>query len=235
MSSKNKNKVLNKKENTKKKSSEVIRSRPIPLKKVYPEISLDKFGPKKFTIVYVVYLVMVIIIIIVFYFVIKKQIEDKTCPDGTIINMDGKGCSRIIITEQYEGIINDKSKCNVGYIFDVKTSKCIKESEEINNVDEQDIIGCASPKDIFTSVPSNKRDKNAIGSNRCRFGDTKVCIKPCYPGYKMFTETKTKQGNKDDYINHNYTTYICKFENICNKYKKFKGTDLEDPNICLFK
>lgn len=226
---------------SKKKKKSTVTNKPILLKNVYPDVPMTKYGPKKFLIVYGVYLVMVIIVIVILYFIIKKQVEDKTCPDGTIITMDGRGCTRIIVTEQYEGIINSNSKCNTGYVFDVGTSKCIKESDEINpngeQIEEQNIIGCASPEDIFTFVPSNKRDKNPEHpSDRCKLEDTKICIKPCYPGYVMHEQTKKKNNPNERVAPDEYTTYTCKFdENFCNNYKIFKGTDLEDRNTCLFK
>lgn len=234
--------------NEKEKKSSVIR-KPIPLKKIYPKIKENKLGPRKFVIIYIVYIVFAIIILIILYILLKKKIESKTCPNGTIITMDGKGCTRIVVTEQYEGIISDNPKCNVGFTYSKKTNTCTKPRNEaerdlnVNDYDdyiEEQIIGCNNSEDILTTMPSTKKEKNPeIEADRCKIGDVKVCIKPCYSGYKMDIVKKQKpslpEGEK--YINAEYNTYNCNYDSkFCSNYEKFKGPSLEDPtNTCLFK
>lgn len=180
----------------------------IPLSKILPKIKSDKIGPKKYIIAFAITSGIVLIVVIIYVLLIKRQTKKHTCPEGMIITMDQKGCTRRFVSEQYDAIISKQFICPNEFVVYGKTAKCIKDFDTLTL---KDPIGCSVKTDTFIK----RLTENA-------------CLEKCLPGYS---------GKKvEDDKNLKEVKYICVFDKkFCDNDSLFKGSDPKDPNTCLFK
>ena len=137
----------------------------IPLTKILPKIKSDKIGPKKYIIAFAITSGIVFIIVIIYILLVKRHAKKHTCPEGMLLSLDQKGCTRRFVSKEYDAIISKNFICPSEFIIYGKTSKCIKDFETDNL---KDPVGCNINTDTFI--------KTINGGN--------ACLQKCLPGYK---------------------------------------------------